>query len=106
MTGMNFFESTIHINIMLHRGGHVIVANKAKTIIEGDQYSCMNKIRQIITELSSLGDKHIIFHIMNMTTAGDMSVMLAKGYFKSNIERLNTVRCKVEIKAGLYDVFA
>lgn len=106
MTSINFFESTIHVNIMIHKGGHIIVADKAKTILEGDQYSCMKKIRQIIEEVSSLGEKHVIFHIMNMTTSGDSSVIFAKGYFKSNLERLNTARCRIEVKAGLYEVFA
>lgn len=107
MTGVNFFESTINVNIMIHRGGHIIVANNAKTLFEGDQYSCMSKIRQMVNEVSALGDKKIVFHIQNMTTAGDSSVVYAKGYFKSNLERLNSSsQCNIEVKAGLYNVFA
>lgn len=107
MTGVNFFESTINVNIMIHRGGHIIVANNAKTLFEGDQYTCMGKIRQMMDEISSLGEKQVVFHIQNMTVEGDSSVVFAKSYFKSNLERLGgSTRCKVEVKAGLYNVFA
>lgn len=107
MTGINFFESTINVNIMIHKGGHIVLANNAKTIYEGDQYSCMNKIRQMVNEVSTLGDKPIVFHIQNMTTTGDTSVVYTKSFFKSNLERLNgSTRCKIEVKAGLYNVFA
>lgn len=107
MTGVNFFESTINVNIMIHKGGHIVVANNANTLFEGDQYSCMSKIRQLVNEISALGEKQVVFHIQNMTVEGDSSVVFAKSYFKSNLERLNSsARCKIEVKAGLYNLFA
>ncbi len=107
MIGVNFFKSIINVDIQIHRGGHIIIADDSKPLFEGDQYSCMNKIRQLIDELSSLsGDRRLIFHIQNMTISGDLSVVHAKGFFKSNIERLNSPRCMIEVKAGLYNVFA
>ena len=107
MTGVNFFESIINVNILIHRGGHIIVANNARTLFEGDQYSCMSKIRQMVDEISSLNDKKVVFHIQNMTREGDSSVIFAKSYLKGNLERLNgSARCDIEVKAGLYNVFA
>ena len=76
-------------------------------LFEGDQYSCMGKIRQLVNEISALGEKQVVFHIQNMTVEGDSSVVFAKSYFKSNLERLNSsARCKTEVKAGLYNLFA
>lgn len=107
MTGVNFFESTINVNIMLHRGGHVVVANNAKMLFEGDQYSCMSKIRQIVDEISAMGEKQVVFHIQSMTVGDDSSAVYVKSYFKSNLERLcGSSKCKIAVKAGLYNVFA
>lgn len=107
MTGINFFASTINLNILLHRGGHIIIAEGARTLFEGDQYFCMKKIRQIVDELSIWGDKTIIFNIQNMTVGDDSGAYFAKSYIKGNLESIKrSSRCKIEIKAGLYNVFA
>ena len=83
------------------------MANNARHLFEGDQYFCMNKIRQMVNELSSLGDKTIIFHIQNMTVEGSTSVLYARSYFNSNLESLaSSAGCKIEVKAGLYNVFS
>lgn len=107
MIGVNFYEPIINVNIMIHKGGHIVVANNTNILFEGDQYSCMSKIRQLINEVSALGEKQVIFHIQNMTVEGDSSVVFAKSYFKSNLERLSgSAKCKIEVKAGLYNIFA
>lgn len=107
MIGVNFFESIINVDIQIHKGGHIIITDSSKPRFEGDQYLCMNKIRRLIDELSSLGgDRHLIFHIQDMTASGDLSVVYAKEFFKSNLERINSPRCVIDVKASLYNVFA
>ncbi|WP_288317250.1 hypothetical protein [Xylanibacter muris] len=106
MTSLNFFESTINVNIMIHKGSHIIVSNNGKILFQGTREYCMNRIRSIVNQMSSLGDKKIIFHIQNMTL-GDSIYEYDKVYFKNHIALLNTSsKCNIEVKAGLYNVFA
>ncbi|OUO99705.1 hypothetical protein [Barnesiella sp. An22] len=95
-------DSAIHVNIMIHRGGHTIVAYKAKPLFEGPRGFCMDKIRHLIDELSSQGNKQIVFHLQVMM-AGDLNGMSDKGYYIRNLEQMNT-SCGIEVKSGLYKV--
>lgn len=107
MIDVNFFESVININVMIHRGGHVVVSNKSKKLFEGDQFYCMSNIRQIVDKLSSLGNKKIVFYIQNMTVEGSSSVVFTRNFFRSNLEQLKkTAKCTIEVKSGLNGVFA
>lgn len=106
MSGLNFFESKIDINIMIHRGSHIIVSCKGRTLFEGIREYCWHRIVQMINDISLYGEKEIVFHIQNMTT-GDPQHERDKLFFKSHLSRLNTSsKCRIEVRAGLYDVFA
>lgn len=106
MTNLNFFESTINVNIMIHRGSHIIVSNNGRSLFDGTREFCMRKIRSMVEDLSSYEGKKIIFHIQNMTI-GDPIYENDKVYFKNHIGLLSfSSKCTIEIKAGLYNVFA
>lgn len=106
MNYINIFESKIDINIMIYSGSHIIISYKGKILFEGMRKYCMDKIRQMIDELSSIGEKEIIFHIQNMTT-GSPIYEQDKLFFKNHLSMLNTsTKCKIEVKTGLYNVFA
>lgn len=103
---LNFFESTINVNIMIHRGSHIIISNNGRILFEGTRESCMRKIRSMVEDFSSYEGKKIIFHIQNMTI-GDPIYENDKVYFKNHIALLNTSsKCNIEVRAGLYNVFA
>lgn len=102
MMNINFFESTIDVSLDIHKGGYVAAINHGKTLFESDQYSCMDKIRRMIGELSALGEKTVVFHIRSMVTGDTTSVGLVREYLKSSLLRLNTsTPVNIEVKAGL-----
>lgn len=104
MTNNNFVSNAIHINITIHKGGHCIVDKVygSKSLFEGTREYCMNRIRKIIEDLSTVGGGHIVFHI-EVSMAGDIDGMYDKSYFKSHLGVLNnTSRFNIEITSGLY----
>lgn len=106
MTNINFFESTIDVFLDIHKGGYVSATNHGRVLFECNQYSCMNKIRRMIDELSRLGDKTVVFHIRSLVTGDTASVDLVKEFLKNNLLRLNTsAPVNIEVKSGL-DLFA
>lgn len=104
MANNNSTGNAIHINITIHKGGHCVVdkAYGSKPLFEGSREFCMNRIRKIIDDLSTIGGGHIIFHI-EVWMAGDIDGMYDKSYFKSHLGALNnTSRFNIEIASGLY----
>ena len=97
-------KNAIHINITIHKGGHCIVDKYygSKPLFEGPREYCMNRIRKIIEDLSTVGGGHIIFHV-EVWIAGDINGMYDRSYFKSHLGALNnTSRFNIEIAPGLY----
>lgn len=106
MLSVNFFETTLHFNICLHRGSHVEVEYKGKSIFYGTREFCLKKIKDLVNELDKLGRKEIYFHIQNMTI-GDSSFRYDVIYFKDHLSVLkSTAKSYIEIKTGLYNTFA
>ena len=104
MANNNSTGNAIHINITIHKGGHCIVDRfyGSKPLFEGSREFCMNRIRKIIDDLSTIGGGHIIFHV-EVWMAGDIDGMSDKSYFKSHLGALNnTSRFNIEIASGLY----
>ena len=95
----------IHINISIHKGGHCIVDKHqgGKPLFEGSREYCMNRIRNIIDDLSAIGGGHIIFHV-DVWMVGDIDGMHTRSYFTSHLLALNnTSRFNIEIaSSGLY----
>lgn len=106
MLTVNFFESRLHFNIHIHRGGHVEVRYKNKPIVSGAREQCFKRISETVKELDNLGSKEIYFHIENMTI-GDSAFRYDVIYFKEHLSVLKSQsKSYIEIKTGLYDTFA
>ena len=105
MSMLNSSDGIVHVNIMIHRGGHVIVSYNVKPLFEGFREFCMRKIRQMVDEFCECGGKKMVFHIQVMM-AGDMNGMWDQGYFKSHLIQLNSSsRCEIEVQSNLYKVY-
>ncbi len=106
MMDINFFESKINIDIKIYRGSNIVIAYKNKTLYEGLRNDCLNKIMQTVNDLPSIGEKEITFNILNMTV-GDAAHEDDKIFFKNKLNLLgNSVRCKIKVNAGLYNLYA
>lgn len=107
MLEVNFFYSTINITLSIGDGQQIVAINNGKTLFSADQFTCVSKLRIIISELGALTDKHIVFHITNNTTQDSAVLNSIKGYLKSNLEMMNSsTNCRIEVKTGLYNLFA
>lgn len=106
MLSINFFENRINIQINIHRGGHVEVTYKGRNLVSGPREACFNRIKSIVEELQNLGNKEVYFYIQNMAV-GDSSFRYDVIYFKEHLSVLKSqAKCYIEIKSGLYDIFA
>ncbi len=106
MLSVNFFENKLQFNILIHKGAHVEVVYRSKTIVAGTKEQCFKKICEVVKGLDGLGRKEIYFHIMNMTVS-DSAFCFDVIYFKEHLSILKSQsKSYIEIKTGLYNLFA
>lgn len=106
MITVNFFDNKIILNINLHKGGHVEVTYKGKTIASGTREYCFKKITEVVKELDNLDKKEIYFQIENMTIA-ESAFGLDVTYFKEHLSILKAQsKSYIEIKRVPFNAFA
>lgn len=101
MAMVNFFESKIVMTIYLHRAGFVVLENNGKPLYQGPRESVMAHIRQIMSELNRLGNKEVVFTILNYST-DPMQAGMDRGYFKTHLATLASgSTCTIRVNAGM-----
>lgn len=99
MLSVNFFDNRINISIYFHRGGHVEVNYKGKTLASGSREQSFNKIKEIVDMLDQIGGKEIYFVLINNYSNYDSSFFYTKSYIKSHLSILkSTAKSYIEIK--------
>ena len=89
---LNFFQSTINVEILILENGVIQVNNNGRTIYEGCKEECMNKIKRDVINLQGLGDKavRIIVKSWSMYTSNAQLITDAISYFRNHIGLLKS----------------
>ncbi len=92
---INFFASKIYIDIIVN-DSFIRVVNDNELLMEGTYESCMSKIRQIVNNIPSKGEKTFVFNIINKASS-ETAYEVDRSYFRSQLFLLNS-SCGSDIK--------
>lgn len=85
---INFFASTIHMDIIVN-DSYIKVVNNNEVLIKGTHESCMDKIRQIVNNIHGKEEKTFVFNIINK--ASSLTIFeVDRSYFRSQLFLLNS----------------
>lgn len=85
---INFFVSTIYIDIIVN-DSYIKVVNDNEVLTEGTHESSMDKIRQIVNNISGKEQKTFVFNIINK--ASSLTIFeVDRSYFRSQHFLLNS----------------
>lgn len=102
---INFFESTIYIDILILKGSYIKVVNNDEVLAEGLKESCMSAIRQLVNNIPGKESKTFVFNVKNMTVSESVHEM-DKAYFKDQLLLLSTsCTSDIVVNVGLYNLF-
>ena len=89
---LNFFQSTVNIDILILENGIIQVKNDGRTIFEGSKEECMNKIRHEVLNLQGIGNKTVSITIKSWSiySASEQLIADAKSYFRNHISLLKS----------------
>lgn len=95
---LNFFKTTIHVNVLLE-DGNMVIESDGQPLCKGSIDSCITKLRQEIYNLSE--SKTVVIYLTNRSRLSsgkieDNNTVTNKLYLMAS-----SARCNVQIKRGL-----
>ncbi len=99
---VNFFESTITVNVRICQDQMIELVYHDRVIYRGSLELTLMQIRSIIDDISQLGEKSLVFNVSNhrLSTSQYESDKL---YLADKIKSMSKFsRCKIRVNTGLH----
>lgn len=99
---VNFFESTIVVNVRICQDQMIELVYHNRAFYRGPQELALMQIRTIIGELSTLGEKNLVFNVTNNRQTNSQYES-DKLYIGERIKSMSKFcKCKISVNVGLH----
>lgn len=89
---LNFFQSTINVDILILENANIQVQNNGRVIYEGSKEECMNKLRKDVFNLQGLKGKTVDVTIKSWSNYSSNPKLIAdaKSFFRNHLGMLKS----------------
>ena len=88
---LNFFQSTIKVDILILGNADIQVRNNGRVIYEGSKEDCFDQLRRDMFNLQGLSGRTVKIELMALASASNPKLVAdAKTYFKSKLGMLKS----------------
>lgn len=99
---VNFFESTIKVDVRICQDQMIELTYHDSVFYRGSQESALKQIRTMVEEVSSVGEKNMVFNITNHRMANSQNES-DKLYIRDRIKTMTRFsRCRISINVGIH----
>jgi len=89
---LNFFQSTINVDILILENANIQVQNNGRVIYEGSKEYCMNKLRREVFNLQGIANKTVSFTVKSWSNYSSNPKLIAdaKSFFRNHLGMLKS----------------
>lgn len=104
MLPINIFSNRLDFDIHISENRYNDILYKGNAIITGTREYCINKLKQLISEIDNLGKKEILFHICPSRSINDSGYEYDVIYYRDHIGLIkSTSKSYIEVKKEYFN---